>query len=90
VLRGRCSVPGGLLNDGQYRIRLLVVKDTSVILCDQDEALVFEIHDAPREANWYGKWSGVVRPVLPWTMSTTEERTGAPSAVPSDLSSIAV
>ena len=72
TLRAECTVPGGFLNDGQYRIRLLVVKDTSVILCDEDEALIFEVHDAPRTVNWYGKWSGVVRPVLPWLLSSPE------------------
>lgn len=89
VLRGRCAIPGGFLNDGQYRIRLLVVKDTSVILCDQDDALVFDVHDAPREINWYGKWSGVVRPTLPWVMST-EDRMTPSDAIRADLSSLAV
>ncbi|HWE48843.1 MAG TPA: polysaccharide ABC transporter ATP-binding protein [Bryobacteraceae bacterium] len=70
ILRGRCSVPGGLLNDGRYRIHLMVVKETSMLLCEQKEALVFEVNDPPREGNWFGKWPGCVRPVLPWTMST--------------------
>jgi lipopolysaccharide transport system ATP-binding protein len=77
VLQGRCVIPGGLLNDGQYRVRILVVKDTSVALCDEDEALVFEVHDAPRDLNWYGKWSGVIRPTLPWAMSMEESREAA-------------
>jgi lipopolysaccharide transport system ATP-binding protein len=73
LLRGRCTIPGGFLNDGQYRIRLMVVKDTSVILCEEEEALVFEVHDAPRNVNWYGKWLGVVRPSLPWKISAEED-----------------
>jgi lipopolysaccharide transport system ATP-binding protein len=73
ILRGRCVVSGGFLNDGQYRIRIMVVKDTSVILFDEDEALVFAVHDAPRDLDWYGKWTGIVRPVFPWTMSAVHE-----------------
>ena len=79
LLQGRCTVPGGFLNDGQYRVRIMVVRDTSVILVDKDESLIFEVQDAPREVNWYGQWSGVVRPVLPWAVAEL------PGEVPSDV-----
>ena len=68
LVRGVCRVPGGYLNDGTYRIRLMLVKDTSVPVADLDDLIVFEIADRKREGNWFGKWMGVVRPDFRWTM----------------------
>ncbi|MDQ6678337.1 MAG: polysaccharide ABC transporter ATP-binding protein [Acidobacteriota bacterium] len=67
--QGTCHIPGNLLNDGFYRVRLMVVKDTSTILLDHADTVMFEIHDIPREFKWYGKWAGAVRPSLEWTRS---------------------
>ncbi len=66
LFSGVCTIPGNLLNDGYYRVRLMIVRDTSVILLDTQELLMFEVYDIPRDAHWYGKWSGVVRPKLRW------------------------
>jgi lipopolysaccharide transport system ATP-binding protein len=67
LVRGVCHVPGGFLNDGVYRVRLLIVKDASVAIFDFDELIVFEIFDLERRGNWFGKWVGVVRPSFQWT-----------------------
>lgn len=61
-----CSFPSDLLNDGTYTVSVMIVQDTSVVLCDLRDALVFDVRDAAREGNWYGKWPGVVRPKLDW------------------------
>jgi lipopolysaccharide transport system ATP-binding protein len=70
LVRGSFVIPGNFLNDGSYSIRVLVVKDTSVILLDLADALMFEVQDAERQGNWYGKWVGVVRPSFEWQLST--------------------
>ncbi|MDB9375012.1 ABC transporter ATP-binding protein [Nodularia sphaerocarpa] len=61
-----CYIPGNLLNNGIYKIRLLIVKDTSTILFCMDEALMFEVSDIERPFNWYGDWIGAVRPSFKW------------------------
>ena len=67
LVRGVCYVPGDLLNDSTYRVRLMIVKDTSVPVFNHDNVAQFEIHDLNREGNYYGKWIGATRPQLEWT-----------------------
>ncbi len=67
LFRSRCYVPGDLLNDGTYHLRVLVVKNQSEILVQLNEALVFEVRDNREgSGNWFGEWSGAVRPKLVW------------------------
>ena len=63
-----CRIPGNLLNDSYYRVQAMIVKDTSAVLLNHNETMMFEVYDVPREANWYGKWAGVVRPKLDWEL----------------------
>lgn len=71
-VKGICHIPANLLNDGSYRIRLLIVKNMGTVIFDLDNVLMFEVHDA-REVPWYGKWQGAVRPALKWeTMSVAD------------------
>jgi len=65
-VKGICHIPGNFLNDGVYRVQLLIVKDKSVVIFDFDNAAIFEVHDIEREGVWYGKWQGAVRPALKW------------------------
>lgn len=60
-----CHVPGDLLNDGTYRVLLLVVKNQGVVIYSFADALVFDIQDADREG-YFGEWVGAVRPRLEW------------------------
>lgn len=71
VVKGICHIPGNLLNDGFYRIRLLIVKDMSEAVIDLDSAAFFEVHDIEREGAWYGKWIGAVHPTFNWNTMTT-------------------
>ena len=67
LFRDVCHVPGDLLNDGVYRIELLVVKDDSNVIYRHKEILTFDVHDVPEgRGAWYGKSSGTVRPALSW------------------------
>lgn len=68
LVSGSFVIPGDFLNDGTYIIRLLIVRDTSAVLADLNNVLVFEVHDSERKGNWYGKWIGTVRPHFDWLM----------------------
>jgi lipopolysaccharide transport system ATP-binding protein len=56
-----------LLNDGVYRVTLLVVQDVANILYNFEDIAMFEVHDTAERVGWYGKWPGAVRPELEWT-----------------------
>ena len=66
IVKGVCHIPGNFLNDGIYRVRLLIVKDMSAVLVDLDNVAIFEVHDIERDGAWYGKWIGAVRPTFKW------------------------
>jgi lipopolysaccharide transport system ATP-binding protein len=67
IYRSVCHVPGDLLNDGTYRVLLLVVRDQGIVLYRHKDILVFNVSDSiDRRGDWYGKWEGAVRPMLKW------------------------
>jgi lipopolysaccharide transport system ATP-binding protein len=66
LYREAVLIPGDLLNDGVYNVTVQVVQDTSETLYLHPNILTFEVHDVPRTGSWFGKWPGVVRPVLAW------------------------
>jgi len=70
LVRGSFLIPADFLNDDTYTIRLLIVKDTSVVLLDLADLLMLQVHDSERRINWYGKWVGAVRPSFDWELST--------------------
>jgi lipopolysaccharide transport system ATP-binding protein len=78
LFRGRCHIPGNLLNDGAYSIRLLAVKDRTSVILDLQDLAAFEVHDVERPILWFGKLIGAVRPKLDWTI---EASAGANSPV---------
>lgn len=68
LVEGQCEIPGNFLNDGSYYFSLIFVKDTSVELFYLEECLSLEVEDYREDMNWYGKWSGYVRPKFPFRM----------------------
>jgi lipopolysaccharide transport system ATP-binding protein len=79
LFRSICSIPGDLLNDNVYRLTVMFVKDSTVILHSEDSVLSFEIHDSLQgRDDWYGKWQGVIRPSLRWTTEHVEESVNTP------------
>ena len=68
LIEGQCDIPGNFLNDGSYYFSLIFVKDTSVELFYFEECLSMEVEDYRINMNWYGKWSGYVRPKFPFRM----------------------
>ena len=70
IFKGECEIPAPFLNDGSYTLSIMIVKDTTNILYYLEEPLTFEIADwREGEGNWYGKWPGIVRPKLPFTLN---------------------
>jgi lipopolysaccharide transport system ATP-binding protein len=73
LFRSVCSIPADLLNDNVYRVSLLFVKDSTVVLHAEDSVISFEIQDSlVGRDEWYGKWQGVLRPALAWTTEMVE------------------
>ena len=70
LVQGSFVIPGDFLNDGNYTIRLLIVKNGTEVCLDVCDLLMFGVHDAERLGNWYGKWVGAVRPKFEWQLST--------------------
>lgn len=71
LFRGRCRIPGNLLNDGAYSIRLLAMKDRTSVILDLHDLAAFEVHDVERPILWFGKLIGAVRPKLDWTIEAS-------------------
>ena len=44
-----CFIPGDLLNSGQHRFLVLIVKDTSTVIYTHESAVAFDILDLKRE-----------------------------------------
>jgi lipopolysaccharide transport system ATP-binding protein len=72
VVTGVCEIPGHFLNDGSYVVSMMIVKDTSTIVYNMEEALVFDIEDYRENVTWYGKWPGYIRPQLNFSIRQTE------------------
>lgn len=63
-----CTVPSELLNDGVYTIAIQFGKDGTELLYRETEVLIFEINDTLRPTGYTGKWPGIIRPRLNWTI----------------------
>jgi lipopolysaccharide transport system ATP-binding protein len=63
------TIPGRLLNDDIYTIRLFFVKDGGAVIYQIEDILTFEVVDEARTGSWFGKWPGAVRPNLPFTLT---------------------
>ena len=67
LIRAVCYLPGNLLNSGLHRLVVLIVKDTSSVICSHESAVSFDILDLrEREGTCYGREPGVVQPILKW------------------------
>lgn len=67
LFRSVCNIPGDLLNEGIYRIRIQFVDDSSSPLINLNEALIVNVHDVDsRQIAWYGRCYGPVHPILRW------------------------
>jgi lipopolysaccharide transport system ATP-binding protein len=80
IVRGVCHIPANLLNDGTYRLSVMIVSDQSKVLYTHETALVFDVHDVEREGGWYDKWPGAVRPYLQWTVDSLNDESAEPNS----------
>ena len=73
LFRDACTIPANLVNDGRYRVELLIVQDDANVIYQQEDILVFDVQDVVEgRGAWYGKWSGAVRPVFAWQTELVE------------------
>jgi lipopolysaccharide transport system ATP-binding protein len=67
LFRDVCHIPGDLLNNGVYNVEL-VVQAKERVIHKQRDILSFDVLDSPElRGTWYGRWDGVIRPLLKWT-----------------------
>jgi lipopolysaccharide transport system ATP-binding protein len=64
-LNGSCLIPGNFLNDGHYYISLVFLKNSSEVIFEFSEALVFDVADYREDTSSFRKWKGAVRPHFP-------------------------
>lgn len=72
LITGSLEIPGHFLNDGSYMISIMVVKDTSSVIYNMEEALTFDVEDYREGVTWYGKWPGYIRPQLNFSLNQAE------------------
>jgi lipopolysaccharide transport system ATP-binding protein len=67
LYRKECHIPGRLLNNGEYRVELLVIRDDTDVILKQEDLAVFSVRNVVTPGvGWHGAWPGVVRPALRW------------------------
>ena len=64
-INGTCLIPGNFLNDGHYYISISFIRNSSKVLYEYTEALVFDVADYREDKSSFGKWIGAVRPNFP-------------------------
>jgi lipopolysaccharide transport system ATP-binding protein len=74
LFRSVCHVPANLLNNGMYRVVILVVENRSRVIYRHEDAVTFDVMElGGRDFGWQGKEPGVVRPQLQWTTVCIEK-----------------
>lgn len=69
IHKGICSIPGNLLNDNTYTVSMMLVEDRSIPLFYYENAVAFEVNENRTGGGWHGKWIGIVRPQLKFTLN---------------------
>ena len=70
--RSSFSIPADLLNNGTYRVNLLIFLGGVEEIAYWQDLVAFEVHDTPSEmrGDYHGEWHGAVRPNLQWRTDT--------------------
>lgn len=74
---GRSEIPGSLLNDGEYYVSIIFVKDTLDQIFYLEKCLCFEVKDYRGNIRFQGKWMGHVRPRFPISITPQSPSTHA-------------
>jgi len=65
-----CEVPGHILNDGEYTLDVMLVRDRHEVMATESSILSFRVHDEPLGVQgWNWPAAGVIRPSLAWSYS---------------------
>jgi lipopolysaccharide transport system ATP-binding protein len=80
LIRHTVEVPGDFLNAGSYYINVMIVKDASTPILQQNNVAAFEVLEGEVRGNSYGRWQGAVRPNLKWTSETIKSGDLGPSS----------
>ncbi len=72
VHKGICTIPGNLLNANVYLITMMIVADASYALYNFDDGVMLEVNEDRLKSSWHGKWPGLLRPNLTFTLESTE------------------
>ena len=65
-----CNIPGHLLNDGEYTLDVMLVRDRNEVLMTESAILTFHIHDEPLGVEgWNWPPTGVIRPKWAWSLA---------------------
>lgn len=63
-----CKISKNLLNKGVYYFSVLLVGNNYELICQLDKVVAIEMNEiGTYRHNYFGYWSGVVRPYLEWT-----------------------
>lgn len=61
------------MNDGEYKVNLVVTSDQALAIYKHADLLAFTVLDAHEMRNaWHGRWPGAVRPNLKWRTELLE------------------
>jgi lipopolysaccharide transport system ATP-binding protein len=74
LIRQTVTIPQDFLNAGSYYVNVMIVRDASVGILLQNNAVCFEVGEGEVVGNWYGKIPGAVRPKLPWKTEIIERQ----------------
>ena len=73
LFRSTCHFPGNLLPEGRFDVSVLVWANNYSISHREDYVVEFELHESiDARADYFGDWSGVVRPLLDWETQCLE------------------
>ena len=74
LFRSTCHFPGDLLPTGRFDVSVLVWANNYTISHREDYVVEFDMHESiDARADYFGGWSGVVRPLLDWETQYLEE-----------------
>lgn len=72
--QGEMTIPGHFLNDGEYYVSIIFVKDTLEEVFYLKQCLSFEVSDYRGPIRYQGKWMGQVRPAFPIQITSQTSR----------------
>ena len=65
-----CKFPKQIFNNLKYFVKILVVENGNQVIVETDEIISIEYIDSGKDRkNFFGTWSGLVRPILDWNIS---------------------